>query len=229
MPEIIKINVNTWRFEDGFVRFFLLEGKDKAVMIDSGVNCQNAREIASSLTDKPIILLNTHGDGDHISGSAAFNDIYMHKLDYINCEINVRFPDISLVEVNDGGIIDLGDRPLKIIHIPGHTKGSIAILDINNRALYAGDSVQKGHIYMFGKHREPDKFENSLDKLISMANEYDCIYASHDEYKVSGDYASKVKAAWLDVINGKVDYEMIDLFGNQVKSYTTKDCGFFVQ
>ena len=36
MPEIIQINKTTWRFEDGFVRFFLLEGADKAVMIDAG-------------------------------------------------------------------------------------------------------------------------------------------------------------------------------------------------
>ena len=33
MADIIQINENTWRLEDGFVRFFLLEGKDKAIMI----------------------------------------------------------------------------------------------------------------------------------------------------------------------------------------------------
>lgn len=32
MAEIIKIDSHTWRFEDGFVRFFLLEGEDKALI-----------------------------------------------------------------------------------------------------------------------------------------------------------------------------------------------------
>ena len=42
MTEIIQIDSNTWSIEDGFVRFFLLVGEDKALMIDSGVNSPDA-------------------------------------------------------------------------------------------------------------------------------------------------------------------------------------------
>ena len=56
MADIIQIDENTWRFEDGFVRFFLLAGEEKAVMIDSGVNCPNAADLAKELTDKPVIF-----------------------------------------------------------------------------------------------------------------------------------------------------------------------------
>ncbi len=153
----------------------------------------------------------------------------MHPYDYTGCDMAKRYPDTALVEVKDGDIIDLGARPLKIIHIPGHTKGSIAILDIENRALYAGDSVQKGHIYMFGEKRVPEMYENSLDKLIALQEEYDCIYASHDEYVVPKDYAQKVKEVWKQVLDGKVQYEMVELFGNAVKSYTTVYCGFYLE
>ena len=229
MADIIQISSDTWRFEDGFVRFFLLVGEDKAIMIDSGVNCPDALTMAQTLTDKPIMLLNTHGDGDHTSGTAMFSEIHMHELDYLGCEVNIRYPQTSLVQANDGDIIELGGRPLKIIHIPGHTKGSIAILDIKNRVLYAGDSVQKGHIYMFGEKRDISSYEQSLDKLIALAAEYDCIYASHDEFKLPGDYAGKVKEAWIRVRNGEVKFEMIDMFGNSVKSYTDDACGFFMQ
>lgn len=228
MAEIIKIDSGTWRIEDGFVRFFLLEGADKAVMIDSGMNCPDAAEIAKSLTDKPVMLLNTHGDGDHTSGTAGFSQIYMHALDYTNCGVSARYPETSLVEVNDSDLIELGDRTLKIIHIPGHTKGSIAILDVKNRVLYAGDSVQKGHIYMFGDKRQPEKYVESLEKLIAMGDEYDFVYASHDECILPGDYAKKVKAAWQQVVNGEIDFELIELFGQKVKSYTAEFCGFFV-
>lgn len=228
MADIIQIDSNTWRLEDGFVRFFLLEGDEKAVMIDSGVNCPDAAELAKTLTDKPIILLNTHGDGDHTSGTAGFAEIYMHALDYVHCEVDKRYPGTALAEVRDGDVIELGNRPLKIIHIPGHTKGSIAILDVKKRVLYAGDSVQKGHIFMFGDKRELAKYESSLAKLIAMQSEYGSIFASHDEYVVSGDYAEKVMAAWQKVQAGDIPFETVDMFGSKVKSYTTADCGFFV-
>lgn len=229
MAEVIQIDSKTWRFEDRFVRFFLLVGEDKAVLIDSGINCPDALDMAKKLTDVPILLLNTHGDGDHASGTGSFSEIYMHESDYDAFRISARFPNTKLVPICDGDVIDLGNRPLKIIHIPGHTRGSVAILDAKARVLYAGDSVQKGNIIMFGSHRDIDLYESSLDKLISLTNEYDNIYASHDEWTVPNDYALKVKNAWKQVRSGVVDYEIIDLFGSEVKLYTTDVCDFFVE
>ena len=52
--------------------------------------------------------------------------------------------------IKEGDVIDLGDRTLKIIDLPGHTPGSIAVLDVKNRVLISGDSVQDSNIYMFG-------------------------------------------------------------------------------
>ncbi len=228
MAEIIKINQNTWRFEEGFVRFFLLEGEEKAVMIDSGVACPDAAELAKTVTDKPVMLLNTHGDGDHVSGTGGFKEIHIHTADYYGCEIDRRFPDTALAEVDDGDIIELGNRPLKIIHIPGHTRGSIAILDVNDRVLYSGDSVQEGHIFMFGAKRDPEVFEAALDKLIAMKDDYDLVYASHGGYSLANDYPEKVKAAWQRVRNGEVEPEETELHGVMVKSFTTPDCGFYL-
>lgn len=229
MAEIVRIDENTWRFEDGFVRFFLLVGENEAAMIDSGANCPNALELARTLTDKPIMLINTHCDGDHTSGTADFAEIHVHPADYQLLGGAEKFPDTAPVWINDGDEIELGNRPLKIIYIPGHTAGSVAILDKKKRVLYSGDSVQKGHIFMFGKHREPEKFEVSLEKLVSLRPLYDCIYAAHDEFMVDGDYAAKVLDAWRRVRKGEVGFEMIDMFGNQVKSYTTQACGFFTE
>lgn len=228
MAEIIQMDTHTWRFEDGFVRFFLLEGEERAVLLDSGAGCPEAAELAGGLTDKPLLLVNTHGDGDHTSGTAAFSEIYMHPADYEGMGMAEQYPGTALREVKDGELLDLGDRPLKLIHIPGHTKGSIAVLDVKNRALYAGDSVQKGHIFMFGAHRDPGQYEASLDKLIALQGEYDRIYASHDEPCVPGDYAARVKAAWQQVAGGEVPFETADMFGTPVKSYTTPACGFFM-
>ncbi|MBP5281507.1 MAG: MBL fold metallo-hydrolase [Lachnospiraceae bacterium] len=228
MAEIIRIDENTWRLEDGFVRFFLLEGSEKALMIDSGVACPEAAEVAKTLTNKPVMLLNTHGDGDHTSGTGGFSEIHMHPADHMQCGVANRFPDTALVELKDGDVMDLGDRPLKIIHIPGHTRGSVAILDVKKHVLYSGDSVQKGHIFMFGEHRDPKAYEASLDKLLALQGEYDQIFASHDEFALPGDYVQRVKDAWQKVMAGEVPFEEVDRFGNKIKSYTTQDCGFLL-
>lgn len=228
MAEIIRIDEHTWRMEDGFVRFFLLEGEEKSVLLDSGVSCPNAAELARELTDKPVILLNTHGDGDHTSGTAGFAEIYMHPDDYEACGVSERYPGTALHAVKDGDVLELGGRTLKLIHIPGHTKGSIAVLDVRNRVLYAGDSVQKGHIYMFGDKRVPDRYEDSLVKLMKLESEYDSIRPSHDEWSVPKDYAGLVREAWRQVQAGKVSPETADLFGNKVCSYTTAVCGFYL-
>ena len=73
MAEIIQINDTTWRIEDNGVRFFLLTGTEKALLIDSGMNTPNAKEIAESITKLPVMLLNTHADTDHISGNGGFD------------------------------------------------------------------------------------------------------------------------------------------------------------
>ena len=67
MSETIKINDNTWRFEDDGVRFFLFCGSEKAALIDSGMKTPDALELARGLTALPIIMINTHADPDHIS------------------------------------------------------------------------------------------------------------------------------------------------------------------
>ena len=76
--KIIRMNENTWRIEDGGVRFFLLTGTEKALLVDSGMNVHNVRDIATRLTDLPLSLLNTHADRDHIGSNEQFDMFYMH-------------------------------------------------------------------------------------------------------------------------------------------------------
>ena len=224
---IEKINGNTWRIEDGFVRCLLLEGSEKAVLIDTGATCADARALAESVTDKPVVLVNTHGDGDHVAGNAAFDSFYMHEADYINCNVAARCPDSHLIPLNDGDIIDAGGRPLEIIAIPGHTRGSAAILDRNERVLYTGDSVQDGHIYMFGAHRQPEAFAASLDKMIGREAEYDCVRAAHGTPELSADFVRKVRAGWQQVLDGALQPREEELHGRTVQTYEAADCGFY--
>jgi glyoxylase-like metal-dependent hydrolase (beta-lactamase superfamily II) len=41
----------------------------------------------------------------------------------------------------DGDLLDLGDRSLTVLHLPGHTPGSIALFDSSDGTLFSGDVV----------------------------------------------------------------------------------------
>lgn len=225
---VISVDNHTWRIENEFVRFFLLEGSRNALLIDSGATCPDAREIAQGLTQKPIRLLNTHGDGDHTSGNGSFPEFFMHPDDYRNCGAAEKYPDAALLPLSDGQQIDLGDRILEIITIPGHTCGSVAVLDASSRrTLYSGDSVQTGDIFLFGSHRCPERFAAALEKIISMRDRFDRIFPSHGEAVLNTDAAEKVLEGWNAVCNGEVQPNRIDLFGNAVDHYRTSFCGFY--
>ena len=69
--------------------------------------------------------------------------------------VNYKLPHPSqkIVPVYDGDVIDLGERELLAIALPGHTPGSTALLDKNSEMLFSGDPIQDGHIFMFGEMR----------------------------------------------------------------------------
>ena len=60
---------------------YLVEGKDRAALIDSGIGVGDLKSYVKTLTDKPVIVLLTHGHVDHASGSAQFEEVYMNQKD----------------------------------------------------------------------------------------------------------------------------------------------------
>ncbi len=224
MAEIIKINDDTWRFEDEGVRFFLFCGTEKAALIDSGMNVPNAKKLAEELTDLPMILINTHADPDHISGNAAFEEAYMGPDEEDNYRANGGQGKIH--HVHEGGVIDLGDRPLRIIDIPGHTPGSIAIIDEKNRILVSGDSVEDGNVFMFGERRDIDKYIKSMKHLLEFTDSFDEIYAMHGSFPVKNELIEKLIEGAQLINDGKVDGRVVEVFGTSAVFYKFPYAGF---
>ena len=210
----------------GWSGFFVLEGDEKALMIDSGMNTPDAVKYAKELSDKPLEMLNTHADRDHISGNGAFEKIYMSS----NEEANYRAAGGKgeIIPIKDGDIIDLGNRPLEIIDIPGHTPGSVAILDINNRVLISGDSVQDGTIFMFGEFRDIHSYIDSMKKLETYKDRFDAIFPSHGSLPVNKDLIGKLAGGAEEIAAGRVKGEERDMFGNKVMCYQFPYASFLV-
>ena len=217
-------NNNTWIIAEGNFRLFLLTGKEKALLIDSGLSLRNVRGIAASLTDLPLELLNTHADRDHIGANSEFDFCYMHPAE----EENYRSAgcDGKIVPVHDGDVIDLGDRKLIIYHIPGHTPGSIAILDPVQRILFSGDPIQRhGDIFMFGPQRDLNAYLDGMEHLKEHLSEFDEIWPSHSDLPLTPDYIDIVEQSVKDIISGKLKGEESVMMGTPVMRY---DTGFTV-
>ena len=219
--EIVQINAHTWRIEDGGVRFFLLEGDERALLIDSGMTAVDARDIAESLTDRPLSLLNTHADRDHIAGNARFDACYMHPDE---APLYRRGGGSCVIlPIREGDALDLGGRELRIIELPGHTPGSVAVLDVAARVLISGDPIQDGRIFMFGGHRDLRRYAESLDRLAARREDFDEIWPSHASIPVSPDLIPKLRDGARDILAGKLRGKTEEFHGQRIQAI---DLGF---
>lgn len=216
--EIISINENTWRIENNGVRFFLLTGAEKALLIDSGMTIRNAREIAGEITVLPLSLLNTHADIDHIGSNAEFEAPYMHPAELSNYH-NTQKTAGNITPVWDGDIIDLGQRELEIIHIPGHTPGSIAVLDRTSGMLFSGDPVQDGHIFMFGVQRDLSAYRHSLIRLKKYEDRISAIYPSHGTCPVGKEITDSLISASEKIMRNEIPQSESSFMGVPVSFY----------
>ena len=171
--------------DNGMVRAFLIVGEDHALLIDTGFPQDEIIKDVSQITDKPIEVVFTHGDRDHIGGVQDFNHCMIHKEDahFIEGPIEITF-------IKDKDMISIGDYHFEVIEIPGHSYGSIALLDRNKKLLIPGDTIQKGPIYMFGEHRHLDLYMQSIEKLLKEIDDIEVILPSHNDCPITKDYIS---------------------------------------
>ena len=218
--EITQIDDTTWTLSEGFVRFFLLAGKNEALLIDTGMNVGKALEAAKSLTSLPVRLINTHADPDHISGNKDFTEVMMHPSEKENyVQHGAGGGNTKIIPVADGQIIDPGERPLQVVWIPGHTPGSIGILDINRRYFFSGDTVQQGsEIFMFGPQRNLSDFVASLEKLQKMSDKFDLIFACHGALSVKPSVISELITGAKKVLAGEIKGEPREMFGTKIQA-----------
>ena len=224
MADIFTVTHDTWRIEDEGVRFYLLSGTKMSALIDSGMNTFDAKQIAQSLVSGQIILINTHADRDHIAGNGAFESAYMSPNEEDNYRDNGGKDKI--IPIKEGDIIDLGDRPLKVIDIPGHTPGSIALIDVKHRVLISGDSIQDGNIFMFGKYRNLPLYVKSLNHLKEFEPEFDVIYPMHGTFPVEPSLTDDLIGGANCILSGKKRGKPVDMFGNSVMLYKFPYAGF---
>ena len=132
-------------------KMFLIRGTQRYALIDSGMGRGALRDYLSQFTGGlPLVAIWTHSHGDHIGQADQF---IAGSKEYVGEADRQAVADFlerhgagheqiaeHLESVGDGSKIDLGDRALEIITVPGHTPGSLVVFDPSGGNLFTGDT-----------------------------------------------------------------------------------------
>jgi glyoxylase-like metal-dependent hydrolase (beta-lactamase superfamily II) len=202
------ISDGVWCIEDhGSDNMYLVAGKEKALLIDTGLGVAKLSDFVRTLTQLPLTVVNTHGHPDHSGGNYQFKAVYANPLDFaaikrfnsleyrrsaaanmmkpdtaadmVPVEEAARMPDAQLLSLKEGHVFDLGGRRIEVIDTPGHTPGEIVLLDSANRLLFTGDN-DNTLVWLFLPDCTPlEVYLQSLKKLQGRGGEFDTILPGH--------------------------------------------------
>lgn len=131
----------------------------QAVIIDPGAGEQKIRQALKKHGLTPAFIINTHGHYDHIGCDDKFGvPVFVHSKDALllkdpNANLSGFFAipykvAAQVKTVEDGDMIESDDLSFKVLHVPGHTPGGIALLmksPVSN-ILFTGDALFCGGI-----------------------------------------------------------------------------------
>jgi hydroxyacylglutathione hydrolase len=200
-----EIGPRTWAIDDcGQDVIYLACGDGRGLLIDTGWGVGDLRGLVASLTSLPLTVVNTHGHPDHTFGNGQFARVHIASEDAafvrdppadeerrwiwglllpkprpIAFEAWALSAAETVVPIKGGHVFDLGGRRIDVISVPGHTPGSIALLDSEMGTLFAGDSVHSGATWLhLDESTSLSVFRASLRRLQALET-FDAILPAH--------------------------------------------------
>lgn len=67
-----------------------------------------------------------------------------------------------------GDIIDLGDKAFEVMHLPGHSSGSVGLYNQRKQYFFSGDVVYDGKLLDDLKDSVVDDYISSMEKLLHL-------------------------------------------------------------
>ncbi len=217
----IKIDDSFYCIDD-FSRQFFFIGTEKILLVDTGFGKVDLTARIREYSDLPIEVVLTHGHVDHIGGLNQFGECYANERDF-----SMLPEDIRRKPLKEGDKIDIGNFVFEVIEIPGHTEGSIVLLEKNRKFLIAGDSVQEGPIFMFGDVSKFDDYIASMEKLNKFKKDIRTIYSAHNTLSYGPEYIKYCIDDAKLFKAGKIIPTESEVMGKMRKTYRGKHVSFF--
>lgn len=206
-----KARKGTWfiNFMNGSENMYLLEGSKRALLLDTGYGTGTLRAFVEGLTDKPLLVANTHFHPDHAAGNGEFEEVYMSSgapVDAFSIGSNTPFdlqalpyPDYRKHFIGEGYVFDLGDREVLVYSaLPAHCNSSLFFYDKKEKLFFCGDEFEAGQVMLFDNSCNPDapyEVGERLDNLYQnakrikgMEDRIGMLLPNHNGYPISMEY-----------------------------------------
>jgi len=197
-----------------------VRGRDRDLLVDSGMGLVPIAEHIAELSDRPVLCFATHSHFDHVGGHYEFAHRVMHGAEadimaaptaenmlwgnYVTADIFTALPFAGFEPesysvraaaptelVDEGDVIDLGDRTFRVLHLPGHSPGSIALLETATGIFFSGDVVYDGRLFPDDVPGSDEIYIASMERLKDLP-----VSVIH-----GGHYDSVGRARMIDIID----------------------------
>ena len=199
---------------------YLLTGRERALLIDTGLGICNIKEQVDALTGLPVAAAATHVHWDHIGGHNYFPDFYAHaaelpwlqgafplSMGVIRTMVLDRCDPPPDFDVNayrlfqgtptrllaDGDTIDLGGRTLQALHTPGHAPGHLCFWEAKTGYLFTGDLVYKDTLFAYYPSTDPAAYLRSLEKISALPAKR--VFPGHHSLDIGPDLVLRMRDA----------------------------------
>ena len=220
--EIVSYGNGIYSFDQMKVRAFLIVGTERSILLDTGAFPVNLKAMVNGISELPLTVIITHRDGDHIANLELFDEAYAHAGDTEAILAHPGCGSVKMHALDEGQIFDIGNRKLKVLYTPGHTKGSVCLLDEENRLLFSGDTISYGPVYMFGDKRNMQQYLDTLNRLKAMKDQgvYDTVYCCHNKCPISAETVEDLISCTEGILNGSISGEPVSMvFPNGEKPF----------
>ena len=230
---------------------YLIEGREKALLIDALSGIGSLKAFVRELTDLPVELVLTHNHVDHIGAAFEYGRAYIHpddipglyemggpeaRLGFVNSQPGKDRPALRPEDVipsvpiitlpaAEGLVFDLGGTALEVIHVPGHTWGSIVLLDRAKRVIYSGDAVNANTLLFLGG-ASIEEYREALIRLNGYASTCDVLWGGHGGMSVPFSIVPEAIQLCDEILLGTDDAVPGDFLGRPAL-YAKKKDSFF--
>ena len=170
-----------------------VKGRDADLIIDTGMGLRPIIENIAILSERKVIAVCTHSHHDHAGGLCQFEKRLGHPAEAeifanpTHSTVVAELLDTSVIQklpyegfdtgrwcydpapltkqVDEGDVVDLGDRILRVVQLPGHSPGSVALWEEATGTIFTGDALYDGTLYDHLYHSVPEQLCDSLLRL----------------------------------------------------------------
>jgi glyoxylase-like metal-dependent hydrolase (beta-lactamase superfamily II) len=80
--------------------------------------------------------------------------------------------------IDEGDVVDIGDRRFEVLHLPGHSPGSIGLWEAETGTLFSGDAIYDGPLLDELDHSDIAAYCTTMERLMQLP--VNVVHAGHD-------------------------------------------------